>query len=503
MTGASVIIAAGGRWRSLPMAVESMVRQSSPASEIVVVETSGQAVPALMRLRLSRAGARFTSAASESPGALWNAGIGASRASRIVLLDPEDGLEPSYLEQAAAALEAAPDLAFVTAWTREPGGREVRCPRDGCDLPGLLGHPGLVHASSMFRRDVWGALGGFDETLAGYELYDFWLRLLEQGYRGAVIEEPLLSRAAGSEVPTAARPPVGRLQPLIEPLLTKHRPTYVRHLTAAVLGRELRLGELRSAAVALHARKATIDRELSELKAEVATATGLLRALGRARVDWGDLRRTTPISPVWGADRGRCVDRYYIEQFLEAHADDIRGDVLEVYDSDYTVRFGGRGVRRSDVIDIDPTNPRATVIADLRRADAIPTHAYDCFIMTQTLHVIYEMGAVLRECARILKPGGVLLATLPCASRIAPEQGLDGDFWRFTPAAARSLFSEFFPPERLEVRAYGNVLVNIAFQYGLACEDLTQREFETHDPYFPLLISVRARTSGAGRVGGR
>ncbi|MGH7267673.1 MAG: methyltransferase domain-containing protein, partial [Candidatus Rokuibacteriota bacterium] len=76
-------------------------------------------------------------------------------------------------------------------------------------------------------------------------------------------------------------------------------------------------------------------------------------------------------------------------------------------------------MERSDVVDRDPGNARATVIADLRDAPGIAASTYDCIILTQTLHVIDDMVAVLRECARILKPGGVLLATLPCL-RIRP-----------------------------------------------------------------------------------
>jgi SAM-dependent methyltransferase len=242
-------------------------------------------------------------------------------------------------------------------------------------------------------------------------------------------------------------------------------------------------------------------KELERLRQKLhqAESSGVPREhqAGRAgsATRWGDLRRASPISTEWGADRGRCIDRYYIEQFIEANAKDIWGTVLEVHDSDYTVRFGGDRVQRSDVIDIDPTNPRATIVADLRNASVIPAHTFDCFIMTQTLHVIYDMRAVLAECVRILKPGGVLLATLPCAGKIAPEQGLDGDFWRFTEAAARKLFSEFFPEDRLEVRSYGNILTSVAYFYGLACHELRADEFGIFDPRLPLIVSVRAETS--------
>ncbi|HEY8583155.1 MAG TPA: hypothetical protein VIL49_09400, partial [Capillimicrobium sp.] len=44
------------------------------------------------------------------------------------------------------------------------------------------------------------------------------------------------------------------------------------------------------------------------------------------------LWRRTPLSEAGGYDRGRPVDRVYIERFLDAHRADVRGTVLEVGD---------------------------------------------------------------------------------------------------------------------------------------------------------------------------
>ena len=66
-----------------------------------------------------------------------------------------------------------------------------------------------------------------------------------------------------------------------------------------------------------------------------------------------------------------------------------------------------------DVLDIDLANPRATIIGDLRAVEQVTSQTYDCIILTQTLHVIDDMPAVVRECERLLKPGGVLLLSTP------------------------------------------------------------------------------------------
>ena len=109
----------------------------------------------------------------------------------------------------------------------------------------------------------------------------------------------------------------------------------------------------------------------------------LLRRIGV--VGLPSLRRTRPVSAYWGFDRGMPVDRVYIERFLERHAADIRGRVLEVEDAEYTRTCGGTRVTTSDVLDVDPANERATVVADLGEAGSLPPERFDCAIVTQTL----------------------------------------------------------------------------------------------------------------------
>ncbi len=215
---------------------------------------------------------------------------------------------------------------------------------------------------------------------------------------------------------------------------------------------------------------------------------GLRRRVRPARLR--ALRRHAPFSREFGYDRGTPIDRYYIERFLSLHRGDVHGDVLEVKDGAYTERFG-QSVARSDVLDIDGSNPHATIIADLTEADEIPDESFDCFILTQTLQYVYDPRSAVRHAHRILKGGGVLLVTVPCVSPIVDEVGLT-DYWRFTPASCGRLFGEVFGAGSVEIQAEGNVVSSVGFFAGLAREELERPDLERRDAPFATLVCVRA-----------
>ena len=173
--------------------------------------------------------------------------------------------------------------------------------------------------------------------------------------------------------------------------------------------------------------------------------------------------------------------------------------MLEIGDPRYTLKFGGDRVTTSEVLDLSLRKPGVTIVADLTKADHIPSDTFDCIIMTQTLQLIYDVRAALHTSYRILKPGGVLLATFPGISRIArsfPYLERWEDYWRFTSQASRRLFAESFPEEKVSVAAFGNVLAAAAFLHGLAFEELQPSELDFRDPDYEVLIAVRAVKPG-------
>jgi SAM-dependent methyltransferase len=204
---------------------------------------------------------------------------------------------------------------------------------------------------------------------------------------------------------------------------------------------------------------------------------------------YADLPRD-PLSDHYGLDRGTPLDRRYIEAFLAGRREAIRGSVLEVQDDTYTTTFGGDRVSTSTIVDINEANPLATLIADLCEPASLHARAYDCIILTQTLHLLRRPDLCVDNCYRGLRPGGTLLATAPSLSRVSPTYP-DADFWRFTPAGIAELFTSRWPGT-FSIQAYGNLRTCIGFLLGQVVEEVPEAVLDHRDPRYPLTVTVSA-----------
>ncbi len=232
------------------------------------------------------------------------------------------------------------------------------------------------------------------------------------------------------------------------------------------------------------------------LVARMRTAASMVKGLiasgrhipGTGCVKWGNLRRTKPMSRNFGYDLGGPVDRYYIETFLAQHQPDIAGRVIEVEDDSYMRRFGASKVTRSDVLDLDPGDPRATIVTDLNDAPELPSDTFDCIVLTQTLQYVYDLRAAVRDLHRSLRPGGVLLVTVPGITPIDQRLAFIW-YWNFTPASLKRLLLEYFPNASVAVETFGNLLSMTAICYGLSHRELLKHELDERDPNYPVIVA--------------
>jgi SAM-dependent methyltransferase len=210
-------------------------------------------------------------------------------------------------------------------------------------------------------------------------------------------------------------------------------------------------------------------------------------------VRFGDFGRLSPIGGNFGWERGTPVDRHFIESFIARNATDIRGRVLELGDDRYTRGFGGARVEKIDILSIETTNPRATIVGDLQHADTLPEAVFDCIVLTHVLQLVFDLRAAIESLYRALKPGGVLLVTMPGVTPMAIPSYPDVPwYWALTTSTLNRLLEARFGQAGVSVEAHGNILAATSFLYGLAVEELDTSDLNVDDSTYPVVVAARA-----------
>jgi glycosyltransferase involved in cell wall biosynthesis len=193
----SVVVAAYNAARTLPATIRSVLAQTRPDFELIVVDdgsTDGTA-DAVRHAQDERV--LYVRQQNLGPAAARNAGIDKATGTLVSFLDGDDLWLPDYLETMSAALDAdgGADLAFTDAWRLDDTTRRVhrrtimsqqhppaRPPAEPGELLAALLERNFVYTSATVRRGTLTAAGGF-KTLTRSEDYELWLRLAAQGAR--------------------------------------------------------------------------------------------------------------------------------------------------------------------------------------------------------------------------------------------------------------------------------------------------------------------------------
>jgi glycosyltransferase involved in cell wall biosynthesis len=518
--------------RFLDEAIQSVIAQTYPHWELLLVDDgSTDGSTALARGWAEREPHRIRYL--EHPGhrnhgmsASRNVGLHNARGEYLALLDADDVWLPGKLARQVEILEAHPTVGLLFGaplyWFGWTGQAEDRARDYVIDLklsvdrvydpPDLLlpflqrAAPTPCPSDVLVRRATAVSVGGFEAHFVGvnmvYEDQGFFSKMLLRAPAFASGETWDRYRQHPESCYAVSKATGGR--EIARHYFLKWFRRYLVDQGLAsgpvweTVHTELRPFSLGARAVAGARGLARATLPLGLRSWVGARVPGLGGSPGTQPVRFGSLRRLTPVSRKFGWDRGGLpIDRYYIERFLQQHAGDIAGRVLEVRDDSYTRKFGGANVTRADVLHPTPDNEKATIVADLTAADHVPGDTFDCIVLTQVLPFIPDVQAAVRTLHRILRPGGVVLATVPGISQIV-RYDMDrwGDFWRFTSLSARRLFECGFPEGDVRVETHGNVLAATAFLQGLSTRDLRPDELDFRDPDYEVLITVRAVKHG-------
>ena len=154
----------------------------------------------------------------------------------LVFLDADDYLEPTFVRDLHREITAAGDPKVSHAYCQERlielGTGVWRVPPWD---PLCLLITNLHPVTTLLRRDVFDQLHGFDETMTrGYEDWEFWIRVMEHGYRGVRVREPLFVWRRHSHT-TMVMEAVTRHDELFRQIIERHAETYTRRATDIIV----------------------------------------------------------------------------------------------------------------------------------------------------------------------------------------------------------------------------------------------------------------------------
>jgi glycosyltransferase involved in cell wall biosynthesis len=207
----SVVIPTFNRAAFVVQAIESVLAQTYPHQEIIVVDDGSTDQTAQV---LSAYNGRISCVITphRGPSAARNAGLRAARGERIAFLDSDDLWLPDKLQQQMIFCRENPTVAICQTeeiWMRNG----TRLPQkakhkkysgwifEQC-LPLCIVSPSAV----LIHRTVFDRVGAFDESMQACEDYDLWLRIAAH-YPVYLVDEPLVIKRGGHHDQQSRRVP--------------------------------------------------------------------------------------------------------------------------------------------------------------------------------------------------------------------------------------------------------------------------------------------------------
>lgn len=459
MTHASetaVVITCYEQGRTLPETVESVLAQTAPPAEVVIVDDGSSdalTLQVLDWLEHHEPHVRVLRAEHGGPASARNAGIAATSAPFAVLLDGDDLFEPTYLEQASRLLRDREELSFVCCALQAFGRASYRWKPPPYTLAEALGRGACGHISTVFRRAVWEDGPGFDASLPAYEDVDFWLDALRRGLHGVILDDALLRYRVreGSRYHSAVvRGDYLRAKELL----------IDKHLDAAHMRGEDVLvtlidfeREQAGHVASLAGQRAEIEQQLGEVEREIEQTRDALAARKIPPLEWNRPEAT-------GAG---AVERHLTDRLLhELCPPDVAPE--------RTLRIG-------------PGDPWP--------APGAP--AYELVVLAGALESERDPAAALERCRAALRPGGALVVAAGTLARGTGQRRA------FTEASLRRLLCERFPPGSVRVAADGNLMTTLCAIADAPLEVLAPAELEAVDPAHATVVAGVARVPAPPR----
>jgi glycosyltransferase involved in cell wall biosynthesis len=187
----SVVVPCYNGGKFLDQLTACLARQTFRDFEIVLVDDGSTDPATQAKLATLDPAIRVIHQENRGMAGARNTGFAESRADLVMVLDCDDQLEPTYLEECLGALQSAPEeVGFVFTHDRSVGARQGIKKNYFNPFDALFKN--VCSYGMLIRKTAWKRTGGYDETMRdGYEDWEFSLRLISAGYIGVEIPKPL------------------------------------------------------------------------------------------------------------------------------------------------------------------------------------------------------------------------------------------------------------------------------------------------------------------------
>ena len=126
------------------------------------------------------------------PSKARNNGIKNSNGDYILPLDSDDMIDPNYIQTCVNVIRKNKNISPVYCDTNHIGQMSGIENRPEWSKERLIKGPFIVNCS-MFSRESFDKCGGYDEQMMGWEDYDLWVRMMNEGFVGKRIPKPLFT----------------------------------------------------------------------------------------------------------------------------------------------------------------------------------------------------------------------------------------------------------------------------------------------------------------------
>ncbi len=187
----SIIIPIYNYGRTLDTTLISVFDQTYKNLEIIIIDDGSTDSFTKLKLdNLNIPNTKIIRQKNGGPSKARNEGVKISSGEYILPLDSDDIMLPTYVEECVNRITKNKKISPVYCDTIHEGQMRGVEKRPEWSKDRLVQGPFIVNCS-MFSRQAFDDIEGFDEDLKGWEDYDFWLRMMQKGYEGERIPKPL------------------------------------------------------------------------------------------------------------------------------------------------------------------------------------------------------------------------------------------------------------------------------------------------------------------------